>query len=207
MASLLVSFAATAAAFCEPWCSKHTCNLAEYCGDCTATNNICQKNRPCLASYCASDTILEVHRMCNEDQTCAEDGCTCDDFTTLKVSKIPPSPPPFPPNTYSPPPATPAYPPATCDLEVITDLKAKLSSMISDQEQTNAKLAKLAFPRSEHPFAPPISPSPPPPPPELGACVGLYAQCGGKAHTGSTTCCKGSCTYQNPWYSQCRSPQ
>jgi hypothetical protein len=89
-------------------------------------------------------------------------------------------------------------------VEVITDLKAKLTMMISEQEQTNVKLAAMAFPKSEHPFAPPISPSPPPPPPALGACVANYAQCGGKQFTGSTTCCKGTCVYQNAWYSQCR---
>ena len=31
-----------------------------------------------------------------------------------------------------------------------------------------------------------------------------YAQCGGKGHSGSTTCVSGwTCQYQNDWYSQC----
>ena len=31
----------------------------------------------------------------------------------------------------------------------------------------------------------------------------LYGQCGGEGWTGPTTCASGTCTYSNPWYSQC----
>lgn len=31
----------------------------------------------------------------------------------------------------------------------------------------------------------------------------LYGQCGGTGWTGPTTCASGTCTYGNPWYSQC----
>jgi xyloglucan-specific endo-beta-1,4-glucanase len=31
----------------------------------------------------------------------------------------------------------------------------------------------------------------------------LYGQCGGTGWTGPTTCASGTCTYSNPWYSQC----
>jgi endoglucanase len=33
--------------------------------------------------------------------------------------------------------------------------------------------------------------------------VPLYGQCGGDNYTGSTICAAGTCTYQNPYYSQC----
>lgn len=34
--------------------------------------------------------------------------------------------------------------------------------------------------------------------------VSVWGQCGGIGYTGSTTCASGStCTYSNPWYSQC----
>ncbi|KAJ3040391.1 hypothetical protein HDV00_010945 [Rhizophlyctis rosea] len=35
------------------------------------------------------------------------------------------------------------------------------------------------------------------------AQVPLYGQCGGQGYTGSTTCSSGTCTYSNPYYSQC----
>jgi Fungal cellulose binding domain len=39
----------------------------------------------------------------------------------------------------------------------------------------------------------------------VSSCVPLYSQCGGKGWTGSTCCVSSSCTYSNPWYSQCLS--
>merc|ERR1719331_421329 len=109
--------------------------------------------------------------MCNEDQSCFETGCTCDDYVS-------PSPSPPPPQTPAAvvhyPPGMPPVTPASCELAVINDLKSKLSTMINEQKQVNAQLQQMAFPKTNYPFAPPISPSPPPPPPELGACVKTY---------------------------------
>jgi endoglucanase len=33
--------------------------------------------------------------------------------------------------------------------------------------------------------------------------VPMWGQCGGEDYTGSTICASGTCTYSNPWYSQC----
>lgn len=33
--------------------------------------------------------------------------------------------------------------------------------------------------------------------------VPMWGQCGGIGYGGSTVCAQGTCTYQNPWYSQC----
>lgn len=33
--------------------------------------------------------------------------------------------------------------------------------------------------------------------------VPIWGQCGGQGYTGSTVCAQGTCTYSNPWYSQC----
>jgi endoglucanase len=33
--------------------------------------------------------------------------------------------------------------------------------------------------------------------------VPKWGQCGGTGYGGSTICAEGTCTYQNPWYSQC----
>lgn len=33
--------------------------------------------------------------------------------------------------------------------------------------------------------------------------VPMWGQCGGIGYTGSTVCASGTCTYSNPWYSQC----
>jgi len=37
----------------------------------------------------------------------------------------------------------------------------------------------------------------------LPTCVALYDQCGGDGYYGPTECCKGKCTSQGPYYSQC----
>jgi len=37
----------------------------------------------------------------------------------------------------------------------------------------------------------------------LPTCVALYDQCGGEGYYGPTECCKGKCTSQGPYYSQC----
>lgn len=37
----------------------------------------------------------------------------------------------------------------------------------------------------------------------LPTCVALYDQCGGADYVGPTECCKGKCTPQGPYYSQC----
>ncbi|PSR97209.1 glycoside hydrolase superfamily [Coniella lustricola] len=36
-----------------------------------------------------------------------------------------------------------------------------------------------------------------------GSCSSLYGQCGGIGWTGATCCSSGTCTYANPYYSQC----
>jgi non-reducing end alpha-L-arabinofuranosidase len=35
------------------------------------------------------------------------------------------------------------------------------------------------------------------------SCSALYGQCGGTGYTGATCCSSGTCTYSNPYYSQC----
>ena len=49
------------------------------------------------------------------------------------------------------------------------------------------------------------SPSPSASSPSSGgaSCSVLYAQCGGIGWTGPSSCCSGTCTFSNPYYSQC----
>ena len=98
----------------------------------------------------------------------------------------------------------PATPPVTCDTTSMASLKSTLEGMITAQQDSNAALAAMVYTTQVWPHTPPKPPSPPPPSPQLGGCIILWGQCGGKQYTGNTCCEKGSCVYQNPWYSQCR---
>ncbi|KAL7892666.1 glycoside hydrolase superfamily [Trichoderma sp. SZMC 28014] len=42
-----------------------------------------------------------------------------------------------------------------------------------------------------------------PPSGPTGSCSSLYGQCGGTGWSGATCCSSGTCTYSNPYYSQC----
>jgi len=202
-AVLLLSIAATAAAqYCEEWCGKNTCHLSEYCGACTTANNICKASgRACLAASCSSSTIDSRHRMCSMDFELCGNSCTCDDFY---LKSPPSSPPPLPmsPPGPSPPPMSP---PVTCDVGAMNDLKATLQAAIVSQQAKNAALQAKVYDEQVFPNYPPAPPAPPPPTASVGKCVSLWSQCGGKQWAGPTCCSKGSCTYQNEYYSQCRS--
>ena len=41
----------------------------------------------------------------------------------------------------------------------------------------------------------------------LNACQPYYAQCGGQAWTGGTTCCESACRSDSPYYAQCPGPE
>lgn len=201
-AVLVLAFAASAAATCEEWCGKNTCHLEEYCKGCTADNGICDKKRLCLATNCPVMEFKTPHRMCTQDSSAAcGDKCTCDDYHVYDPPPSGPPPSPAIPPAPSPPPASP---PMQCDESAMSSLKSKLTSMIATQQAKNLALQGMVYDSQHWPHMPPNPPNPPPPSPVRGQCVNLFGQCGGKNWGTPLSCCKGSCVYQNPWYSQCR---
>lgn len=137
------------------------------------------------------NTVVQPHRMCNEVQTCAP-FCSCDDY----YGALPPPPPP----AFNGASVTAT---GTCNVEEMSSLKSKLTTMIAAQKTKNAALTQTVYPGTT-PFPPPAAPSPPP-----AICAGgeakQYAQCGGKTHKGATCCESGTtCKFQNAYYSQCR---
>lgn len=140
--------------------------------------------------------------MCSQDtEACGGPKCTCDNFyTALPPPSGPPPGPAIPPQPAAPP----AYPPAMCDSDAMGALKMKLKSMIKAQQDKNIALQTQVYDTQQWPHMPPKPPSPPPPSPYGEICVNVWGQCGGKNYGGSNFCCKGTCQYQNPFYSQCR---
>ncbi|ROT43659.1 1,4-beta cellobiohydrolase [Sodiomyces alkalinus F11] len=58
-------------------------------------------------------------------------------------------------------------------------------------------------PTNPPPTNPPPTNPPPTNPPPSGSCSAMWGQCGGQGWNGPTCCSQGTCSEQNPWYSQC----